>query len=192
MKWFCGAVLALGMSVVGASAATIDFESVVGPGGLNTDLGNGFVAEDIRIVSGNCSTNGGQCAALNTNGPRGSNLDLTTIRKADNSAFTITSYWFQRLGRPAEVTVATSKGDVITWDQSNNTHNTGTTVDTTGNALFEDIFFISFDNSGTGNIRIDDLVAASIPGVPLPASSLLLLGALAGAGGVLRTRKKRG
>lgn len=184
---FLAASLCAGVSA--AQATTIDFDGV--SNGLNADLGGGFIAEDIRIVNGNCASN--ECAALNTNGPTGGRLDLMTIRMDDNSAFSIDSFWFQRLGMPSALTVITSAmtsaSEYLVFDSSNTSNNQGITIDTELNALFQDITFISFDNNGTGNVRVDDIVAADdMTPVPLPAAGWLLF---AGIGGLVAAGRRK-
>ena len=154
-----------------AGAATVDFGTSAG--NLASYGEDGFTFAPARLVNGNCLD--GACLALNTN--------ETTTLTFGGSAFTLETFSFSLLGRPAELTVTGDNGAsaVFTTDEYGfNTYNTAVL-----GPLFAGVTSIVFADTGTGNIRIDDVVlSGDIAPAPLPATGLLMLAGLgAFAGG---------
>jgi len=163
---------------IAAHAATVDFDGL--SGGIATALGNDLVADDLRIVNGSCADL--ECMALNMN----EGTEITSL----TGPFTIESFWFQLLGSKSELTVTSSKSGSETFTVADyGSNNGGQTFSLVGNALFQDIDWIFFEDtsSNAGNIRIDDLEV--LTPVPLPAGGLLLLSGFAIAAGYKRRNK---
>ena len=171
-------------SAFAASAATVtvDFDSLGNGPDSTVDLGGGFTADFLRIVSGNCAD--GSCLAINPN-------ETTTIRRTDGTAFSLTSYWYQLLGRSADLFVQAfdMDGNQVAddfWQGDVDGSNEEVTVFPSD---FINIFSLTFDNLGNGNIRVDDLALsydAQVAPVPLPAAGLMLVMALGGFGTLRR------
>ncbi|MDB5661592.1 MAG: sorting protein [Cypionkella sp.] len=102
--------------------------------------------------------------------------------------FTVTSFWFKLLGAsPAELTVNSSKGgSVVLTEAVYGKNNDGNFYNLLGNALFTDVEWVTFTNSGKGNVRVDDIGTPAA--VPLPAAGWLMI---AGLGGLAALRRKR-
>jgi len=160
-----------------ASATTVNFDGL--SSGTNVDLGATLVADDLRIVNGNCASL--DCMALNKN-------EETKITSTAGT-FTIDSFWFQLLGSKSELTVTTSKAGLEVFTISAyGSNDGGHTFSALNNTAFQDIEWITFidSSSNAGNIRVDDVVLST---VPLPAGALLLLSGIAGIAGLSRRRK---
>ena len=151
---------------------------------------NGFQIDPIRIVDGNCGgASGKPCMALNTN-------ETSTLTKVGGGAFTLDSFGFEFQGQPSVLTVTAFSGatleDTIVYDAGYvKNHWYGVLPDITN------ITSIIFDDTGTGNIRIDDIgvsfaSAGGGPGLetPLPAALPLFATGLS-AMGLLGWRRKR-
>jgi hypothetical protein len=157
-----------------ASAAIVDF---------GTDAGNmasysedGFTFAPARLVNGNCLD--GACLALNTN-------ETTTLTFA-SSVFDLEAFSFNLLGQPAELTVTSDTGASAVFGTGEYGFNTYNTVDL--GSLFEGVTSILFDNTGSGNIRIDNVeLSGDVAPIPLPATGLLLL---VGIGALTAARKR--
>ena len=174
----------------GASATTIpfDFDLDGASSGTNVNLGGDFVADDLRIVSGNCNGTGGSCAALNVN-------ETTTISRSSGLGFLLSSFWYQLLGRNAELTASyfDASGGLISSDVFSGPvdgHNDG------GHpvipAVTGEVFSVRFDdtNARPGNIRLDDFsFQISDPLVPLPAPGAGML-LISGFGGLAFLRRR--
>jgi hypothetical protein len=186
-----GALLACSTAFVGTgvTAATLTFD------GAKTDpyTEDGFVVDPARIVNGNCdSASGAPCLALNDN-------ETSTVTANDGSAFSLTSFWFQLLGRGTDntLTVTSSGGGSLSLDAATYGRNDGGQVfDLTTLAdyatAWSDILSVTFSKTGGGNVRIDDIGleggGGAIAPVPVPAAGLLMLGAL---GGLAMMRRRR-
>ena len=182
-------LLAASMSFgTAAQAATITLDFTGISGGNNVALGGDFIADDLRIVSGNCAAaSGAPCAAFNGN-------ETTTITRSGGGSFTLTSFWYQLLGARAELEVSflDSMGGILSsidFDGPTDGNNDGGHV--VSGSITTPIFGILFDNPGNnpGNVRVDDLVLAfdDAPApVPIPAAGLMLLTALGGAAAMRR------
>lgn len=159
----------------------------VGFGGLNVDpyLENGFSIDVARIVNGNCNV--APCMALNTN-------ETSVLTRIGGGIFSLNSFWFQILGRPATLTVQSFSGatllESIDLTEAVFPHNNG---GQTFSHLFDNVTSISFHDTGRGNIRIDDLNLSTpnVSVVPLPAALPLLASGLAAIGFMGRRRKNK-
>jgi len=156
-----------------ASAATIDFS------GPRTDpyVQDGFSFTPIRIVNGNCVSNG--CMALNDN----ETTTMTSITPP--GLFTLTGLSFNLLGQGTDnfLNLLGSNGTSLTFAVSEFGHNVYNTL-TFGNE-FANVSSVIFSTGDGGNVRVDDIVASP---VPLPAAAWLLL---AGIGTLAATRRRR-
>lgn len=186
-----GALLACSTAFVGTgvTAATLTFD------GANTDpyFEDGFVVDPARIVNGNCDgASGAPCLALNDN-------ETSAVTADDGSAFSITSFWFQLLGRGTDntLTVTSSSGGSLSLDASTyGTNDGGQVFDLTSLAdyatAWSDILSVTFASSDGGNVRIDDIGlegGGGVAPVPAPAAGLLLLSAL---GGIAFAKRRKG
>ena len=188
------AVLATFAFSSGASATTIpfDFDLDGASSGtnvnLNVNLGGDFVADDLRIVSGNCNGTGGSCAALNRN-------ETTTISRSSGLGFLLSSFWYQLLGVNAEleVTYFDDGGGVLGSDFFSGLvdgHNDG--GHTVIPAVTGEVFSVLFDNTSArpGNVRLDDFsTQVSEPLVPMPAPGAGML-LISGFGGLAFLRRR--
>ncbi|WP_426037290.1 VPLPA-CTERM sorting domain-containing protein [Cypionkella sp. TWP1-2-1b2] len=183
-KYGLAAALLVGTVALPASAATITFTGANGGDSIGyTEAGLMF--DDARIQSGNCnaSASGAPCMALNKK--EISKLTSETL----GALFTVTSFWFKLLGAsPAELTVKSSKGgNLVLTEAVYGNNNDGKTYNLVGNALFADIEWITFTNSGKGNSRVDDIGTPAA--VPLPAAGWLMVAGLVGLTALRRKRK---
>lgn len=175
-----------------ANASTVDFETA--SNGISSPLVTaGFSFDVARITSGNCSTNGGHCLALNP--AKGQSLaDYSVMTLVGGGAFDLTSIWFNLLGNTSELAITgyDAFGAVVNsvlYDTATYANNTGHTVNFGG--LFNGIFSAEFTNPGTGNVRVDDINASAVSEVPLPAALSFVLMGLAGLVGLRRFGKPR-
>ena len=171
--------MALVTQVLPSQALTVSF------GGANVDpyIENGFSIDVARIVNGNCNV--APCMALNTN-------ETSVLTRVGGGIFSLTSFWFQLLGRPTTLTVSAFSGmnllDTVNLSSASFPHNKGQVF----NHLFDNVTSISFQDTGRGNVRIDDLtLSTSVSAVPLPAAFPMLMAGLAGLGVLGRRRKNR-
>lgn len=185
------AVLAFGLAA-SANATTISADFTGVSSGTNASLGGDFVADDIRIVNGNCADK--PCAALNNN-------EITTVFRTSGLGFVVDSFWYQFLGNGTDnsltVSVATSATDFMndvfttfmTFTAAVVGNNNGGQV---AAGPVDEVFAIRFADAsqGGGNIRIDDLkLTVDTAPIPLPAGGALLITALGGMA-IARKRKK--
>lgn len=181
------AILAMG-SVGAASAATVDFNG--SPNGVSSPLvSDGFSFDVARIVNGPCAEL--DCLALNPE--RGqSAADFDTMTLVGGGAFNLTSVWLYLAGTTSNLVVTSYDAlggilDTATYTSPPIPQNTGFTLDFAG--LFDNVFAVSFTNTGTGNVRVDDINASAVSAVPVPAAAGLLALALGGLG--LAGRRKK-
>lgn len=162
-----------GATVANSATVTFDFESAL-PAPFTLLDSAPFVGP------GNCLA--GECIKVNKNGE-----DVLSI--APPLTFSVTSFWFQLLGRGDDMLIETSKGS-LTLLESVFDHNFGFTFNATTSAIFDGITYVSFIMATEGNGRVDDLTVSYDPPsiVPLPAGGLLLIGGL-GALFAMRRRK---
>jgi hypothetical protein len=146
----------------------------------------GFQIDPIRIDNGNCDgASGKPCIALNTN-------ETSTLTKFGGGAFTLDSFGFEFQGKPSVLTVTASSGATIVYDAGYDKNIWYVVL-----PAIADITSIVFGDTGTGNIRIDDIVVSfasvgegALQATPLPAA-LPLFAAGLGALGLLGWRRKR-
>lgn len=173
--------MALVTQVLPSQALTVSF------GGANVDpyIENGFSIDVARIVNGNCNV--APCMALNTN-------ETSVLTRVGGGLFSLTSFWFQLLGRPTTLTVMAFSGvnllDTVNLSSASFPNNNGGQV---FNHLFDNVTSISFQDTGRGNVRIDDLTLSTpnVSTVPLPAAFPMLMAGLAGLGFLGRRRKNK-
>lgn len=161
-----------------APAATVNFDGA--PAGVVSPLIVGdFEFTTPRIVNGNCGVDN-PCLALNDN-------ETTIMTLVSGGLFSLTSMWFQLLGKGTDNTliITADTGATATFPETDYPHNNGFTIDFAG--LFDNVSSITFSTVNGGNVRIDDLDATPAP-VPVPAAIWMLL---AGMGGIAAVRRKR-
>ena len=172
--------------VSGAQAATVAFDVGVATTTPKTWTEAGFLFTLVRIVDGNCVTNSTKCLAFN-------DKDSTTMTLVGGGTFSLTSIWFQLLGKGSVTTLTVASPSASkSFKTADFAHNTGFTANF--GTFFTDVTSILFSSTaqkGSGNLRIDDIVATATPmaPVPLPAAAGLLVMALGGMGFVGRRRK---
>lgn len=157
-----------------ASAAfTIDFGTQSQASGPYVE--DPFTFSDARLVNGNCAA--GACLALNPN-------ELTAMSLASGSPFDLLGLTYTLLGNPAELMVTGTfvSGDTIS-ETFETPKNTLQTIYFSGS--WSGLEQVVFDNSGKGNVRVDDISA-----VPLPAAAWMLLAGLGVVGGVIGRRRR--
>lgn len=160
-------------SAAQAATVTLGFDEPV-PAPLSLD------PDSPGIVNGNCLED--PCLGVNSE----SEATLTTT---DSSTFSVSSFWFELLGAPTDLIVTTSAGQTTLDSDTYGFNDGGQFINVGGNALFQNITSLSFLTS-FGNARIDDLVITTeeVNAIPLPATGLLLLGAM---GGIAALRRRR-
>jgi hypothetical protein len=158
-------------------AVTIGFDGAT-PGTINNYVENGFQIDIARIINGQCATD--PCLAINTN-------ETTTLSKVGGGSFTLDSFYFYLAGMPPILTVTPYSGitalTAIVLDTASYAKNTGLTYSTP----IANITSVVFENTGTGNIRVDDI---SVSSTPLPGALPLFATGL-GVVGLLGWRRKR-
>ena len=192
------AALVAFFGVIGTSqpsmAVTITFGVSPAP---NPYVESGFQVDPLSIVSGNCDgVSGKPCLALNTNA-------TSTLTQVGGGAFTLNSFGFEFEGQPSVLTVTafTDSGatlvDTIVYGGPSDPAHPDKNVWYVVSPAIANITSIVFDDTGTGNVRIDDIdvTAATTRGgndssTPLPAA-LPLFGTGLGALGLLGWRRKR-
>jgi len=149
---------------------------------------NGFQIDVVSLDSGNCDgTSGAKCLALNPGA-------TATLTKFGGGVFTLNDFGFESQGQPPELTVksysdATLVDTVPITDTKNVWH-----LFSSYHGPLANITSILFDNTGTGNIRIDDIyiyVASGETVVPIPGTLPLFGTGLGGVMGLLYLRRKR-
>jgi hypothetical protein len=148
---------------------------------------NGFQIDVVSLVSGNCDgTSGAKCLAL---GPS----DTATLTKVGGGVFTLADFGFEFQGNPSTLTVksysnATLVDTVPITDAKNLWYSFSSYHGPLAN-----ITSILFADTGTGNIRIDDIYVASgeTPVVPIPGALPLFGTGLGGVIGLLYLRRKQ-
>jgi hypothetical protein len=166
-------------------------------------------ADSPGIVNGNCNV--APCLGINS-------VDSAVLSIAPSLKFSVSSFWFQLLGKKNDLKITTDFGSIILVEGTGlgqYEHNNGYTLDVSTNALFQNITYMSFlmdcedekkgkkvkedkpEKGCTGNSRVDDIKVTyddgkpTDPGpspVPVPAAGLMLAGALGGLT-ALRRRK---
>jgi hypothetical protein len=173
--------LAAAFAIAIATQALPSQAVTVGFGGPDVDpyVESGFTIDVARIVGGNCAV--APCMALNKN-------EISNLSRIGGGLFSLTSFFLKTEGNPAQLTVTSFLNGIA---QLTKIYDVPKKTSITITDLFVDATSISFANSGTGNIRIDDL-NASIPvsAVPLPAGLPLLISGLFGLGMLKRRRDK--
>ena len=178
MKQFAKIALISAAAMWGVSAsqaATVTFgfdDPVAAPFTLDPDSPG--------IVNGNCATGSAPCLGVNKVG-------AAMLSIAAPLTFSVSSFWFQLLGKKDDLIVTTSNGTMTLLESLFPHNNGGQVTDVSALALFQNITFISFITN-TGNARVDDIKVTYDDGddggepapVPLPAAGLLLAGALGG------------
>ena len=178
------AALMLVVLASGAQAATLDFTGA-GPQGGGFYTEDGLQFDDVRIVNGNCDAlSGKSCGALNDN-------ETSVLTAVGGGTFSLTSFWFQLLGRGTDNTLFVITDLLATAYEfprsifGNN--DGGQYVDLTLLTGFAGATSVTFYTEDGGNVRIDDLAIAAV--VPVPAAGFLLVGALGGLAALRRRRK---
>jgi len=139
-------------STIAASAATV----------LNT----GDFSTSTALTSGNCPYGAPSCVILN-------NADTFELTYS-GGVFDLTSFDYGLQGSGAQLTALASDGSTFT-----STLMQGNNPDNTEVVNWTDILMVTFSHVGTGTVRIGGF-SGSVPmaPVPVPASGLLLIGAL--------------
>lgn len=181
-----------------ASAATINFAEGTLVGSAYVE--DGLMFDPARIVTGSGNGNcgylgGGSCLAFNT----GETTTMTT--SPVGGMFDLVSLTFVLVGQTAELSVMNFSVDpagslLVNFDVGGTNipgttiqHNTAYTYYFNGSA--NGLTEILFDNTGTGNVRLGNIVANVVPPatIPVPAAGFLLFGALGGLAALRRRRK---
>ena len=169
----CGASL-LAVAPASAATVTLDFESPV-PAPLTLH------ADTPGIMDGNCADR--PCLAVNKVGA--AVLSITAPL-----TFTVTSFWFHLQGKKDDMIVTTDKGSISLTEALYPHNNGGQILDVSLNSIFQDITSLSFlMTHGTG--RVDDIAVNYPAPVPLPATGLMLMGALGGIAALRRKKQNR-
>jgi hypothetical protein len=169
--------LALAFAPQPSMAITIGF----GQADVDPYVEAGFTIDIARIVNGNCSV--GPCLALNDN-------ESSTLTRVGGGSFTLDSFWFQLLGNgnPNQLRVRSFDGatlvDTVLFATPTFAHNTPFVYTND----FANITSIVFDTNGGGNVRIDDLNVAAVPG---PIVGAGLPGLILASGGLLGWWRRR-
>jgi hypothetical protein len=169
-----GFILAATIWSLPGMAATIEFDQT----NQSPYLEDGYKVDSPSISSGNCFV--APCLALNGD-------TVSTLSLQNGGTFSMTSFWFQLLGATSELTVTAYLDativDMVVLAQADFAHNNGGQF---YSHLFDNVTSIAFDNTGRGNLRIDNVSA-----VPIPAALPLFASALAGFGVLARRRKAK-
>ena len=120
----------------------------------------GFQIDPVRIVNGNCDgASGKPCLALNTN-------ETSTLTQTGGGAFTLNSFGFEFEGQPSVLTVTAYSGatleDTIVYGGPSDLGHPDKNVWYVVFPAIANITSIVFDDTGTGNIRIDDINVTSL------------------------------
>jgi hypothetical protein len=184
------AALAAGVGMLAlagtANAATMTFAGGP-PGGAPYDEA-GFRVDDARIVNGNCDSavfggSGPSCMAINKN------ENSSTVTNILGLEFTLDSFWYELLGNPNEnvqLTVTLKNGSTTVATLFYDSPKGGNGAVASGLAVYGLLTSVKFDNTGEGNVRIDDI---GLTPVPVPGAALLFGTALAGVGFMSRRKK---
>jgi hypothetical protein len=183
--------------VVDSSQPSMAVTLTMGGGGTPYTEG-GFQIDPIKTDNGNCDgVSGKPCMALNTN-------DSSTLTKVGGGTFTLTSFGFELLGSPAQLTVQEFLSGptpintfVYTQDDSKNCSTYCKNVWYVITLAAANVTSVIFSDTGTGNIRVDDIVVGNALGegdplaTPLPAALPLFAGGLGALGLIGSRRRKR-
>ena len=176
-----------------------------GPTSTYTEDGFQFVPASIDNAGGDSGVSGQDCPKLDdssgnpclkvTGGGNGNSaFSSTTLSAVDESIFTLTDFLFEFSGSPNNggFTVFSSSNEQGEFIALNDADTDGLVKNVTYRFsevftipddqnivdLFTNVTFVTFATTDGGTLRIDDIELQHMTPVPLPASGLLLLGAV--------------
>ena len=168
-----------------ASAVTIEFDGEVVGGVYQED---GFSFEPASLTNGNCPADP-SCLLLNPG-----SASSVTMTADDGSSFDLLGFSYHFLGDQQQQrgVLTVSNGTTLEFKQADygNDPFTITEADLGGEFLGVSAITFTLVGPGTGADRLDNVIAlgGDTTVIPLPASALMLMGAVAGLGFLGRRR----
>jgi hypothetical protein len=177
------AIGAVALAGGAASAVTIEFDGDVNGGVYQED---GFSYEPAILTNGNCPADP-SCLLLNPG-----STSSVTMTADDGSLFDLLGFSYHFVGDEEQQrgTLTVSNGTSLTFTQADYGNDPFTITDADLGGAFLGVSAITFTMDGPGADRLDNVIAVGgdTTVIPLPASALMLMGAVAGLGFLARRR----